>query len=279
MIRQFHCNSCQKEFTADDALMVVCPECQSDNVQPAKPKNPIVKYVLIGLVAIALAVGCAFLVKSLKDMKDSDATENTDTTEEVTVEKVEEDITKDVGGDIVVTIEPIEVSKLVADEKSKTYSFTAKPHGETNGTLKYFLTDHKTGVKKEYVAPGGQFTNVPPAGDGTYILRIESHTADGKIDAGEIEIVGFNAFQQKIDKPTVSQVQGYINRMIHDEVGGLQAIKSSGLFASVVNITVDGAPCSLDDLGMEIMGHSSVSVTSVGYDDKNRVNRITLSLN
>lgn len=277
MIRQYKCNNCGHEFKADDTLLVTCPECQSDNVTILQTKKPILKYALIGILAIIVAAGIAFAIKYVKEHKgeEESGTENVVVVPEEPDPYTETDDTSTPAADYH-EIEPISIENLKGDPKTETYSFTAIT--AATGTLKYYLTDNKTGDKKAYAAPGGQFTNVPPAGDGTYILTIEQYDGNTLVDKGEQVITGFDVFAKETKKLTVAEVQSYMNAMVANEISGLQKIKASGHFSKDVKLVADGRPCSWDNFGMELLnsGGSTAIVESVGYDSTNHVNRINI---
>lgn len=274
MIRQYKCNNCGLEFKADDTLLVTCPECQSDNVSTMQVKKPILKYALIALGALLVAAGIALVVKSVKS--------DTGAGEPVPDEPIiidpdpipEEDITTPDSD--YKEIEPITVLFLKGDPKTEKYSFTVQT--AATGTLKYYLTDHKTGKKTEYAAPGGNFVNVPPAGDGTYILTIEQYDGNKLTDKGEREMPGFDPFVKAVKKLTTGEVQQYVNTFVANNGTGLQKINASGMFAKGVKLIIEGKTCYWDDLDMEMLisGCNSAIVESVGYDNMNRVNRINL---
>lgn len=279
MERKFQCNDCGIVFDADDSVLVNCPACSSDNITPVKPKSKLPKYIGIGFVALALAVGIAVFVKNIKGadipiieqdppIGDPKGGERRDTTETI-----------ELGLAPLKTIKPV-----TADPKTKTYSFTVAPQKTISGqTYKYQLIEFSTG-KQVKEQTHGDFSGVAPAPDseGSYTIRAFAYYKSGKqIEEASMDITGCTKFPEaNIQKRTVAQVQADINQMIKAQ--SAKNITTSGFYAKQVKFT-----CSD---GVTIIGFSdilqqinfgewlTVNVINVGYDADNRVNAISLNV-
>ena len=65
MIRKFECKDCKHTFEADDSKEVICPQCQSDNVDYYTVHRHWGKYLLVGVIVLAACGAIYMTVKGI----------------------------------------------------------------------------------------------------------------------------------------------------------------------------------------------------------------------
>lgn len=180
----------------------------------------------------------------------------------------------------------LSVSPAVADNNSRTYSFTAKAQNLPEGcTTTYKLTDFGTGkVIREN--DNGKFTNVPPATDseGSYVIELEALKKDGTTESASYTVTGCVKFPEVLrEKLTTAQVQELIDDMIKTSKSSVITSKDSGIDSNVKFSVIesDGSTKSygITELYSKVRMldiWSGYTVVNLGYDSYNKVNHITL---
>lgn len=286
MDQNFKCRSCGIIFQADSDHEVKCPACSSDNLEIAKIKKSggLKMTLLIAGIAFIVAIGVGIAIKYIV-VKEQEYNAFEDDVVAVTQDNDVVDILEAVDTDPeTVILDPrLELDgKVVADNKTKTYSFTIKCTNLPSGaTVSYKLYDFAT-HRMVMTSDNGHFTNVPPATDdaGAYVVEATVKTATNSVTITK-DVTGCLKFPEKADKLTVAEVQQLVNKMIAEERASYLS-SNPRISQSVALIFTDmrgeQPPTGISGLLSRIqMGiWSGLKVISLGYEDStNRVNKIT----
>lgn len=285
MDKDFKCKSCGLVFIADDSQEVHCPSCSSDNIDYFKgKKNGNKTYLWAGIAfiaAIGIGIGIKFIAWGDKDITtiDDEIADERSTT-----------IIETPDGPTEVVGEPIKEvtltynNDLKPDAKTKTYSFSYRGNNIPEGAeQKYELYDFGNG-NLVMTSPDGKFVNVKPASDdtGSYRVELKAIKGDQTFTASHI-VTGCVKFPEaKLDKLTVTQVQGLVNQMV--KTGNSAVLSTNPHFASKIKFKYQGleeddvAPTSFSKLSNQItMGiWKDMKVVGVNYDDNNQITEMTI---
>ena len=275
MIRKFECKDCKHRFEADDAGQVLCSKCNSDNVEYAHFHLPPVVWKVGGII---LLVAILAIVATNIDLKQS-----ADGPEPIAV-KDSLDHARDTTyvNETGLTLPPIiNIGELVFEEDGYTFEVTV----ENAPALKFYYVildsyNHKKVIAK---SSDGKFKGVPfsTADGGCYDVALMDVSADTLICC--IEKTGFIKQKAVTKKMPVSELQSLIDSRDvslmgvgeNDYLNPDYKLKISGLPSDAVNV-----PTTLgevfDKLDNEIW--SSVKVSSLEYDDMNRISVIQLTI-
>ncbi len=286
MIRKFECKNCHKTFQADDQKQVLCPECQSDNVEYYSYHVPY-KKIIAGIVALAIVgIGIYFMLRgngnegSIIEGNDITEIEN-DTTAEQSIKAVENTYTQETG----LTIPPSIVlqGKKTLNEDDNTYSFKVAVKNPPSASYKIVLTDKSTGTAIAE-SKNGSFVGVPPskAEGGIYLIQIVDTKKDSVLCTPQT-MDGFLPVQKVDHKLSMADLQKMIESGDETLVGNGEnpylapdyTIKYKGLSDG------DNHPSNFADVLEKLdMGiWNSVKVESVEYDDTKHIKNITLHIN
>ena len=273
MRRIFECQNCHQRFEADDQGEVKCPHCQSDNVEYARFRIPkgIWKYALA--LAAILLVGWFFMQRG--DKMEEPSIEPVDTTAIDTI--MEEFVDPDVK-----IVEPPKIS-YSSDLKYEDdgYSFTVKVKNAPASPYYVAVLEHRGKSVIAKSEDGTHFTKVPPSKnqEGIYDLAI----FDAKKDSLLGDVTPKSGFipQTKLkNRMTEQQLQALIDNDdmslygIHEAIDPNCKLHFTGLSSETKSI-----PTTMGEV-MEKVGRmwSSVKVTKLEYNDKNRIVAITMAV-
>lgn len=276
MIRKFECYNCKTRFEAEDSKQVLCPKCNSDNVEYTHFHVPSVMWKAGG---IALLVIILTFIAMKFDWKRPALQNN-----ENAIEKDSLDFARDTTyvKETGLTLPPvINIGDLTFEEDGYTFEVTVENTPALN--FYYAILDpynHKKTIAK---SDNGKFKGVPfsTADGGCYDVALIDKSADTLICC--IEKTGFIAQKAVAKKMSVQELQSLIDRRDislmgvgeNDYLNPDYKLKFSGLPSDAVNV-----PTTLgevfDKLENEIW--SSVKVSSLEYDDMNRISVIQLSI-
>lgn len=276
MIRKFECKNCQNRFEADDSGQVVCPNCNSDNVEYAHFHIPSKVWKIAGGILFLLVIGIILLKM--------DGCKSPNQTEESVVIKDSTECAQDSTylNETGVSLPPmINVGELTFEENG--YKFEVMV--ENPPSLKFYFAIVDPYNSKQIVAKSddGKFKNVPcsEADGGMYDISLYDASADTVIC--NIQKPGFIKQKAVTKKMTAEELQSKINNRDaslmgvgeNDYLSPEYTLKLHGLSSDAVNI-----PTTLgevfDKLDNEIW--ESVKVSSLEYDDMNRINMIVLTV-
>lgn len=276
MIRKFECKNCQNLFEADDAGQVICPNCNSDNVEYAHFHIPGKVWKIAGGIILLLIIG--IIISKINSCKSPHPTEES-------IEKIDsagyvQDTTyiKETG----LSLPPvINVSELSFEEKG--YKFEVTVENPPSAKFYYAIVDPYNNKKIIAKSDNGKFNDVPcsEADGGMYDISLFDASADTMICS--ILKPGFIKQKAVSKKMTAEELQSKINNRDaslmglgeNDYLSPDYTLKLNGLSSDAVNI-----PSTLgevfDKLDNEIW--ESVKVNTLEYDDLNRISKIVLSV-
>lgn len=273
MLKKFECKECKTRFEADDAHSVVCPHCQSDNVDyahfhiSAKVWKIITGCVFGGLIVWGIVSPPRFSC-SRPDGSGSDSTDSTIDTPTV-------DTPIYIGFPILNIGEPVE------DEGY----YTVEVAVENPGVAKIYYAILDPYDNSHIIAKDdkGHFTKIPSskADGGVYDIAVfdaKEDTIICKIDKpGFIPIVSPPSdrmskedLQDSIDARALSLMgKGENNYLASD-----YTLKFVGLSKDAVNV-----PTILAEVFEKLnFSWTSVKVISLRYDNMNRISEITMKV-
>lgn len=275
MIRKFECKNCQNRFEADDEGQVVCPKCNSDNVEYAHFHIPSMIWKIAGGIILLLIIG---VIAANIDWKSPQQTVES-TNEKDSTEIIIDDTYRIETG---LSLPPeIIVGELTFEEKG--YTFEVKVENPPSLKFYYAIVDPYNSKKIVAKSDDGKFKDVPcsEADGGMYDISLIDASADTIIC--NIQKPGFIKQKAVTKKMTVDDLQSKINSRDaslmgvgeNDYLSPEYTLKLNGLSSDAVNI-----PSTLgevfDKLDNEIW--ESVKVKSLEYDDMNRIKKIELSV-
>lgn len=277
MIRKFECKDCKHRFEADDAGQVLCPKCNSDNVEYAHFHLPPVVWKVGGIILLAaiLAIVATKTIRTICPGPQKD---------EPIAERDSLDHARDTTyvNETGLMLPPvINIGELVFEEDGYTFEVTV----ENAPALKFYYAILDSYNHKKVIAKSndGKFKGVPfsAADGGCYDVALMDVSADTLICC--IDKTGFIKQKAVTKKMPVSELQSLIDSRDvslmgvgeNDYLNPDYKLKFSGLPSDAVNV-----PTTLgevfDKLENEIW--SSVKVSSLEYDDMNRISAIQLTI-
>lgn len=276
MIRKFECKDCKHRFEADDAGQVLCPKCNSDNVEYARFHLPPVVWKVGGIILLAAILT---IVATKIDWNRPAAKEDEPIAGKDSLDHARDTTYVNETG---LTLPPvINIGELVFEEEGYTFEVTV----ENAPTLKFYYAILDSYNHKKVIAKSndGKFKGVPfsTADGGCYDVALMDVSVDTLICC--INKTGFIKQKAVTKKMPVSELQTLIDSRDvslmgvgeNDYLNPDYKLKFSGLPSDAVNV-----PTTLgevfDKLDNEIW--SSVKVSSLEYDDMNRISVIQLSI-
>lgn len=270
MIRKFECKNCKTQFEADDQNTVICPHCQSDNVDYAKFSIPSKVYKIGGCVIALLIVIFALFQIDWGTNSEDEVTGGT---------------THCPGGPEVVIVEGldvppvIKVGELKFEDNGYTFNVVVdnRPAGNTYIAIINPLNQKVIGKSED-----GEFKGIPYSeADGFFYTIALMNAADSILTS--IDKPGFIKQASVTTKMTVAELQKKMNSRDesllgigeNDYLAPDYKLKFVGLPSDAVNIPKILSEV-FEKIDMEVW--QSATVTSLEYDDLNRINKITLKV-
>jgi predicted nucleic acid-binding Zn-ribbon protein len=276
MTRKFECWNCQHRFEADDSQWVECPQCGSDNVEYARSHIPSIVAKCVCGVAIALALaGFGWWIVqnynggghvSMPEERPQDIIIVEDDT------LTHDTLINETGMKIPPKLIP---GKPVFENDS--YSFSARAEGVEEGTaFIWALLDLKDNKKVVSRSNDGQFREVPPsdAEGGKYRLVLLNVKGDSML-CEPVPVIGFIP-QKRVSTRMSAE---WLQQQIESGSEVIMGVGESDYLAPDVKISYSGLLTS-DDHPSTLYGvyekivvgeWQAVKVTSVGYDEMNRI--------
>lgn len=275
MIRKFECHDCKCRFEADDANQVLCPKCNSENVEYAHFHVPskVWKYSIMGLAILVFGI-----IVSKIDWKRSEIPGDEILSQEDSLAYGRDTTYINETG---LSIPPtINVEHLTFEETGYQFEVTVD---NPPATKFYFAIVDSYSKKIIAKSKDGAFKDVPysNADGGVYEVSLFDTSSDTLIC--NIEKTGFIKQKAVSRKMTVGELQNKIDNRDsslmgvgeNDYLNPDYELNFVGLPNGSVNI-----PTTLgevfDKLENEIW--ESVKVSSLGYDEMNRISKIVLSV-
>lgn len=274
MIRNFICLNCKQQFKADDKEMVYCPHCKSDNVEIAKQHISRWVWRIMSLIIVLLVVCFIFnCISRCNSGNDSDIINPDDPAIIYT------------DGDSIVDPPTVIISEPIWDNDSK-YSVKVEAKNIKSKMKIYFVMLSHFEQKVLQKNNDGLFSNIPHCDDDghSYDFAIMDSKTDTLLCV-PIEQTGF-VKQITIDdknKMTIEKLQTYIDSQDRSLLGvGENEYLAPDYKLEFVGIPTDvRKPESWSEL-FEMIEYEiikNVTVTKISYDDKKRINNITLKVN
>ena len=278
--KRFECRQCHHRFEADDKGVVVCPKCQSDNVDYAHFHVP-AKVWKWGVAALIVVVaGC--LLSQVR-MCDGSGSAN-----------VEEGDSLIVAGDSdTIAIAAIEVKDLPVPPhvdikggkptfKDDGYAFSVTiKHAPQEQFYVAVLDcdDHRKVIAK--ADDDLTFTGVPASDNGQYDFGVFDAATDALL--GYSTRSGFIRQEKVASKMSIAELQKLIDSDDPSLKGrGANPQISPDYELHVVGLNAEDStkPASLTDVlrKLKFEEWSAVEVTDMKYDEKNRVSVITIKV-
>lgn len=283
MIRKFECKDCKHTFEAEDSKEVICPQCQSDNVDYYTVHRHWSKYLLGGVIILAACGAIYMTVKGIsaktEDKNVAQTEAEADTSSIIQIAEAENEYEQETGCAIPPSIKPLGEKQLADDQ---TYSFEVAIEHAPSCSFKVVLLDKATN-KVIAESKDGKFSKIPPskADGGMYIIQImDSKTDSALCDPQPID--GFLPVQKISHKLNKEQVQ----KLLDDEDETLIGNGENPYLAPNYEIEFLGIkdseelPTNLADVIEKVyMGvWNSVKVEALEYDKTMHISRITLSV-
>lgn len=272
MQRIFECADCKTRFEADDKGGVICPHCNSDNVDYAK--SSISSKVRIAVAVFAVLSALAILALNIEW-----GTKSKDT------EVIEDILVSDTAGVVVVPgldVPPtLEVGDLTFENEGYSFTVVIKNRPAIKTYLAVINPINNQTISK---SDDGTFKDVPSSEvDGAfYTIALMDAEKDSVLTS--MEKPGFirqakptrkmssQELQEKID----SRDESLMGLGENDYLSPDLTLKFEGLPSDAVNVPTILSEV-FEKLDMEIW--SSVSVSKLDYDEMNRIKTITLRVN
>ena len=272
MIRKFECKNCKFQFEADDQENVVCPHCQSDNVDYVKFNIPSKVYKIGGCVIVLLAV-----IIALFQIDWGTNTEDVGTGGP-TICPPPPDVNGS-GKEVFVIPPTVEVEDLSFIDNGYKFKVIVKnrPSGNT-----YLAIINPINNKIIGKSDDGEFKGIPYSqADGSYYTIALMNTSDSILTS--IDKPGFIKQVSVSTKMTVEELQKKMDSRDESLLGSGEndylapdyKLKFVGLPSDAVNIPKILSEV-FEKIDMEVW--QSATVTSLEYDDMNRVNKITIKI-
>lgn len=279
MIRKFECKACKTRFEADDSNAVVCPHCQSDNVEYAQFRISSKMWKICGgFVVFAGLVCVAFLVDWRGLFPQNEDTLTTDLIN-IQDEKNDSIYMAETGSGL-----PPEIERTELNFEGEGYSFDMMVKYLKTSNIYFAVLDPYNDKKIIAKSNDGHFTNVPYSkADGSiYTLAVYDAAMDTILCKME-QVTGFIKQKSVSKKMTVSELQAKIDKRDPSLIG----VGENDYLAPNYTLTFVGLPKDapnkpenlydvFEKLDMETW--VSVTVSSLDYDDMNRISGITLKV-
>lgn len=279
MIRKFECKKCHKLFEIDDQGEVRCPDCGSDNVDFAHShiSSKVWKWAAIAIALIGVVVGITKIDWKQKPQASGKNSIGKDT---IITNPKDTDSLKIYINDVKLPDEPpkVEFGKLKYDNDS--YSFPIVVKNAPSVAFYVALVEHRGDKIISKSEDGKQFSNIPPSEqeEGFYDLVVFDAATNSKLSE-PLPVSGFIR-QNTVTKMTKEQLQ----KLINDEDEMLFGINDYILPDCQIRFTnlpkdISKKPTSLADaMGKTGLLWSGLTVSSLEYDNKNRISVITLTV-
>lgn len=267
MIRKFECKNCKNQFDADDQHLVVCPRCNSDNVEPYSRRVSATVWK-IGLGTIALFAASCFVLLCTDILKQP------------------ANIPNPVNPDSPVSQDPatVSVSEPVFNDDG-TYSVDVEAINLPRGTKSIYVMLSHFEKKELQRSKDGHFTGIPFCEDDghSYDFAVVDTKTDSMLCV-PVEQTGFikQSAVKKDERLTGEQLQ----HLIDTRDASLNGVGESEYLAPDYKLAFTGLspdekePQSWSELFdiLDFKIWSGVTVDKISYDDKNRVNAVTLKI-
>ena len=267
MKKKFECKTCKKQFEADDSGYVVCPHCHSDNVELYSHNVSARTWKIAGAIVVILLVCGAYFLATTRTKGSS----TLDNPHPVEPDTISDPPTVNVGMPVL--------------NDDGMYSVEVKGNNISQGTKYYYVMMSHFGKQVLQKNNDGHFSNIPfcPDDGNSYDFAI----MDGKADTLlciPVEQTGFikQAIIDEEDRMTTGQLQ----TLIDTQDSSLNGIGESDYLAPDYKLILIGIPSDMtkpeswtDVFQMIEFGIlENVTVVKLEYDDKNRVNSVTLKV-
>ena len=267
-------------FEIDDQGEVRCPDCGSDNVDFAHShiSSKVWKWAAIAIAIIGVVVG---ITKIDWKQEPQSSDENSITDDSLYITPIDSDsIYIYIDDDVKLPDEPptVEFGKLKYDNDS--YSFPIVVKNAPSVAFYVALVEHHGDKIISKSEDGKQFSNIPPSEqeEGYYDLVVFDAATNSKL-CEPLPVPGFIR-QNMVTKMTKEQLQ----KLINDEDEMLFGINDYILPDCQIRFTnlpkdISKKPTSLADaMGKTGLLWSGLTVSSLEYDNKNRISVITLTV-
>lgn len=275
MERKFECRNCKKTFVADDQGVVVCPHCQSDNVEFASSK--ITKHVKFAIIFLIIAGLLGLSIMQISKCSGNASGERTDSDSVIVDTTGQMPVLPPLEGQLPILSMRPEVPVFENDG----YSFSIVVEYPPTEAYKFVVLE---AFEEKVVAESsnGKFSAVPYSKDEGGVYRVKLMSADGLRDLSDpMPIIGFIKQQRVAKKMTVQELQHLLDTGDdsllgvgeNDYLAPELKIKYNNLPKDVINVPKTMGELYADKI---VMGLWDVKVASLEYDDMNRITTVVL---
>ncbi|MBO4673399.1 MAG: zinc ribbon domain-containing protein [Bacteroidaceae bacterium] len=280
MIRKFECKNCKKRFEADDANEVVCPHCQSDNVEYATFHIPSKVWKTSGIIVLMIGVVYGLSLVSWENLFANGGKETATPPDSDTIRIVlNQQYTNETGEEI-----PPEIEIGSRTFEGVGYSFAATVKNLKVTDFYYAVLDPYNEQNVIVRSDDGRFKDVPYSkADGSiYTIAVFDAKTDTILCKME-QVTGFIKQKSVSKKMSVSELQAKIDKRDPSLMGvGENDYLSPNYTLTFVGLPKDAPnkPENLYDVfeKLDMETWTSVKVSSLEYDDMNRISGITLKV-
>ena len=280
MLRKFECWQCHHRFEADDQKDVKCPHCHSDNVDYAHYHFPKGMWKWVGIVILCMITGYALYNINWNNLGGAESSQAKlesfpDTLSGAITEETNIEIIKEIDISVPPTVNL--VGKPQFEDGGYNIRVRVK-NAPSEGTYYVVALDHFDHSKVVARSEDGSFTNLPPSKyDGQYDFSVCSKQNDSLL-CPPVPRSGFLPQQAVNERKSKEWLQQLINTNSDLIVG---SGKTPYLAPDYV-VHIDGVESSpnirLEDVALNVsMEIWSAIVTSIKYDDMNRISVIDIS--
>lgn len=272
MKQKFECKNCKARFEADDAERVICPQCHSDNVEFASFHISSKWLKLIAAIVVALLI--VFIVLySIRRCNTQTNPDNEVLSQDTFVYDYHEPIPPTVS-----------VSQPMCDMEGM-YSVDVVPKNVSNGMKFYYVMlshfDKKVLQKNE----DGHFSNIPYCSEDGH--SYDFAIMDSKVDTllcVPVQQTGF--VKQVVIESSKKMTSEQLQKLIDTQSETLNGVGENDYLAPDYKLEFSGLKSGANKpeswaevfemIEFEIW--KSVRVSKLSYDEKNRINVVTLKV-
>lgn len=278
MIKKFECKECKQRFEADDSKIVNCPHCHSDNVEYSSFHIP--SWVWKSIGGIIILIGLLYCIRNIdwnefwSKNKSGQSTESSYTTNF----QLDNTYIEETG----LELPPeIEISTLNYIE-NKGYSFNVALKNIEASDIYIAILDPYNDNKVIAKSRDGAFTNIPYSNvDGNIYTLAVFNAKNDTIICKKEQVPGFVKQEKVSKKLSIDDLQSKINHRDESLIG----VGKNDYLSPNYKLTFTGLPKDainkpqnlyevFEKLDMETWIY--VKVSSLQYDDMNRISEITL---
>lgn len=281
MQQKFECLHCKHVFMADDHEgAIVCPQCKSDNVQPARFRIPLKAWIAGLCVIVCIAIAFLLISKCNTSEPPVPVTPQQpfvnpeDTTTELTQEDI--DILKEDSCELANILVKPELTGGKPEFSNGYYTYSVSVKNAPQTEYEIVLLDHRDNKRIVARSKDGRFEDVPfSEPDGLYDMAV-ADASSGELLCDPIPTGGFVKQEQASRQLSKDELQQWLN--MDDDHNPLMG--QNEFVSPDCKIIGAGDVKTLFDVNLRVIEGrwSAVTVVSVSYDNLNRISSVSLQV-